>query len=83
RGFPWSVAGKTGTAQTPQANPHAWFAAFAPVQSPRIAVAVVVENGGEGSYVAAPIVKDILRAYLSRVIKAPNGGAQPLTVPGT
>jgi len=82
RGFPWTVAGKTGTAQTPQANPHAWFAAFAPVQSPRIAVAVVVENGGEGSYVAAPVAKDILRAYLSRVIQAPNGGAQPLTVPG-
>ncbi|HVA88829.1 MAG TPA: penicillin-binding transpeptidase domain-containing protein [Chloroflexota bacterium] len=82
RGFPWLVAGKTGTAQTPQANPHAWFAAFAPAQSPRIAVAVVVENGGEGSYVAAPIAKDMLRAYLSQAVPIRGGGAQPLTVPG-
>lgn len=81
RGFPWTVAGKTGTAQNPGGNPHAWFAAFAPAQAPRIALAVVVENGGEGSYVAAPVAKDILRAYLARAVRPPNGGAQPLTVP--
>jgi cell division protein FtsI/penicillin-binding protein 2 len=81
KGFPWTVAGKTGTAQNPGGKSHAWFGAFAPAASPRIAVSVVVENGGEGSYVAAPIAKKILRAYLPSVTKAVNGGPQPLTVP--
>ncbi|MGH2386763.1 MAG: penicillin-binding transpeptidase domain-containing protein [Chloroflexota bacterium] len=81
KGFPWTVAGKTGTAQNPGGKPHAWFAAFAPASAPRIAVSVVVENGGEGSYVAAPIAKKILRAYLPEVTKPAHGGPQPLTVP--
>jgi len=55
-----SVAGKTGTAQNSHGNDHAWFVAFAPVESPRIAVAVLVENGGGGGSVAAPIAKKIL-----------------------
>ncbi len=82
KGFPWTVAGKTGTAQNPGGNSHAWFGAFAPAVSPRIALSVVVENGGEGSYVAGPVAKAILAAYLPGVTKAPNGGAKPLTVPG-
>jgi peptidoglycan glycosyltransferase len=61
------VAGKTGTAQTVEgAAPHAWFIAFAPADDPRIAVAVIVENGGElgseatGGAVAAPIAKRLI-----------------------
>ena len=61
------VAGKTGTAQTVEgAAPHAWFICFAPADDPKLAVAVLVENGGTlgseatGGEVAAPIAKAIL-----------------------
>lgn len=57
-----SVAGKTGTAQN-QGEDHAWFVAFAPVNQPEIAVTVLVENGGGGGAVAAPIAKTVLEAY--------------------
>jgi len=66
------VAGKTGTAETPSGNPHAWFVAFAPAQHPRIAVAVVVLNGGSlgseatGGQVAAPVARAVIQADLSR-----------------
>jgi penicillin-binding protein A len=63
------VAGKTGTSQTIEgANPHAWFIAFAPANDPQLAVAVIVENGGEvgseatGGALAAPIAKAVLEA---------------------
>jgi peptidoglycan glycosyltransferase len=66
-----TVAGKTGTAQTvPGEAPHAWFVAFAPAESPRYAVAVIVEHGGNvgsdatGGRVAAPIAATMLRAAL-------------------
>ena len=59
-----SVAGKTGTAQSAKgAAPHAWFIAFAPADDPKVAVAVVVEDGGNagneavGGRVAAPIAQ--------------------------
>ncbi|MBC7813371.1 MAG: hypothetical protein H7175_19585 [Burkholderiales bacterium] len=59
------VCGKTGTAQDPRpaATSHAWFAAYAPRDEPEIAVVVMVENSGEGSGVAAPIVRDIMEVY--------------------
>lgn len=64
------VAGKTGTAQTQEGQaPHAWFISFAPADSPRIAVAVVVEGGGDlgneatGGRVAAPIARQVLEAH--------------------
>ena len=64
------VAGKTGTAQTgvEGENPHTWFIAFAPAQNPKIAVAVIVENGGSfgseatGGAVAAPVAKAVMEA---------------------
>jgi penicillin-binding protein 2 len=43
---------------------HSWFIAFAPAEEPRIAVAVLVENGGFGASAAAPIVRKIMDAYL-------------------
>jgi peptidoglycan glycosyltransferase len=60
-----AVAGKTGTAEPGTGDPHAWFIAFAPADSPRYAIAVVVEHGGHGSRVGAPIAKIVLEAALS------------------
>lgn len=59
------VCGKTGTAESGQANPHAWFAAYAgrTSNSPEIAVVAIVENSYEGSFMAAPIVRHIVEAY--------------------
>lgn len=57
------VAGKTGTAQNPHGISHAWFVAFAPLESPRISVTVLVENGGAGSAIAAPIARKVLEAF--------------------
>jgi peptidoglycan glycosyltransferase len=61
------VAGKTGTAQTPDAPDHNWFIGFAPANDPKIAVAVFVRNGGgTGGDVSAPIARDVIQAYLDR-----------------
>jgi penicillin-binding protein 2 len=60
------VCGKTGTAQDltdPDALPFGWFVSYAPRETPEIAVVVVVEDAGEGSEVAAPIVRRILEYY--------------------
>lgn len=57
------VAGKTGTAQNPHGNDHALFVCFAPVEKPRIVVAVLVENAGHGSTAAAPIAQKVMQAY--------------------
>ncbi len=57
------VAGKTGTAENPGKEPHAWFAGYAPADDPRIAVVVVIEQGGEGSKVAAPIFRQVIEAF--------------------
>ena len=60
------VAGKTGTATNPAGSAHAWFVAFAPADAPRIALAVIVENGGYGGDVAAPIARRVLAVALHR-----------------
>lgn len=62
----YAVGCKTGTAERAQGNPHAWFTAFAPYQSPEIAITVIIENGGEGSAVAAPVAKEVLDWYFSK-----------------
>lgn len=66
--FSVSVACKTGTAEfgDPQNKTHAWFTVFAPVEEPQITITVLVEEGGEGSNVAAPIAKQILEEWFSR-----------------
>ena len=79
QGLDYQVAGKTGTAQVfgiaqdeeydedevhEKLRDHALFVAYAPADQPRIAVAVIVENGGHGSSVAAPIARRIMDAYL-------------------
>src|SRR5690606_6037512 len=63
-----TVAGKTGTAETGNGTPpHAWFVGFAPAEDPVVAIAVIVENGGDlgseapGGRVAAPIAKTVMQ----------------------
>jgi len=64
-GLEISVAGKTGTAQLDQGEPHSWFAGFAPYdQRPeqQLAFAVIVEHGGYGAKFAAPIAREVIEA---------------------
>jgi penicillin-binding protein 2 len=95
----YTIAGKTGTAQvftvarnasldnqktvSDRLRDHSWFVAFAPAEAPRIAVALIVENGGFGSQVAAPIVRKVMDTYLLDAqgkLKEPLApGTQPLT----
>ena len=78
-GLNYHIAGKTGTAQVfsvgqgqsyksmrvkAQLKDHAWFIAFAPAEAPRIAIAVIVENGGHGGSVAAPIARNVIQYYM-------------------
>lgn len=77
-----TVAGKTGTAQVAslqhlhlqdneiiwKQRDHAWFAAFAPVENPRIAVAVLVEHGGSGSRTALPIAMHVIDQYFREIM---------------
>lgn len=68
------VAGKTGTAQTGREGeaPHAWFTGFAPADDPQVAVAVIVEHGGDvgseatGGRVAAPIARAVMQAVIGQ-----------------
>ncbi len=57
------AAGKTGTAQNPHGDTHAWFIGFAPFENPVIALAVLVENGGGGGAVAAPLASLVLEKH--------------------
>ena len=75
------VAGKTGTAQmiaksrSDKGQDHAWFASFAPVGDPEAVVVVLVERGGKGGQVAAPIARKILNAiFLEKVASLGLGG---------
>ena len=67
------VAGKTGTAEQGNGKPpHAWFTSFAPANDPKVAVAVVVEDGGNagneaaGGRLAGPIAKAVMEAVLNQ-----------------
>ena len=61
------IGGKTGTAEAaPGEPPHSWFTGIAPAEQPRVVVAVVVENAGQGSAVAAPIAAAVMQAALAR-----------------
>jgi penicillin-binding protein 2 len=61
------AAGKTGTAENVHGNYHGWFIGFAPYTNPEIAVVVLMENGGEGSDVAAPMSARVMSYYFSSI----------------
>ena len=80
-GSEYQFAGKTGTAQVinigqdeeydeeeipEEFRDHALFVAFAPVEAPEVALAIIIENGGSGSRSAAPIARELLDHYFSR-----------------
>ncbi|HKK42639.1 MAG TPA: penicillin-binding protein 2 [Bacteroidales bacterium] len=62
------VCGKTGTAQNPHGKDHSVFIAFAPMDNPKIAIMVVVENAGFGATYAAPIASLMIEKYLKGTI---------------
>ncbi|HMS84345.1 MAG TPA: penicillin-binding protein 2 [Nitrospira sp.] len=79
-----AIGGKTGTAQVaalrtgPEENipkkfrDHAWFVAFAPVESPKIAVAVIAEHMGHGGAAAAPLAKEVIEVYMKLAPQVPT-----------
>lgn len=66
------MAGKTGTAENPHGQDHSIFMAFAPVDNPKIALAIIVENGYWGSRWAAPIASLMMEKYIHGEISRPN-----------
>ncbi len=74
-----NVAGKTGTAEfglpddLGAADSHAWFTCYAPLEEPEIAVAVIIEAGGEGSSFAVPVADAVLRGYFELTGKRERG----------
>jgi penicillin-binding protein 2 len=85
-GAPYQIAGKTGTAQVvamkqgekydakkidERHRDHAWFIAYAPAENPRIALAILAENGGHGGGTAAPIARKVLDYYLLGKVPRP------------
>jgi penicillin-binding protein 2 len=92
-GTPYTMAGKTGTAEVvtvarnqsltakktdERLKDHAWFIAFAPVEAPRIAVAVLAENAGFGATTSSPIARKVIDAYLL----GSDGKVKPSMLPG-
>lgn len=90
-GAPYQIAGKTGTAQViamkqgekydvkkvdERLHDHAWFIAYAPADKPRIAMAVLVENGGHGGGTAAPIARKVMDYYLLGKVPKPLADAE-------
>ncbi|UOO81451.1 penicillin-binding protein 2 [Uruburuella testudinis] len=92
-GLPYNMGGKTGTAQVVQIKQgqsynaaalaeqhrdHAWFIAFAPVEKPKIAIAVILENGGWGAN-AAPLARSLSDYYLLKLNAGAAGNSQTAT----
>ena len=63
------ICGKTGTVQNPHGKDHSVFIAFAPIDHPKIAIAVFIENAGAGGTWAAPIASLMIEKYLNKKIK--------------
>jgi penicillin-binding protein 2 len=77
KGFSITVAGKTGTAQKLPEDDYALFIAYAPAENPEIAVVAIIEQGGHGSSVAAPVVRRVLESYFH------TGSGAKVVIPAT
>ncbi len=97
-GAPYTIAGKTGTAQVvgmkqgekydasridERHRDHAWFISFAPVDKPKIAIVVLAENGGHGGGTAAPIARKVMDYYLLGKEPGVNRLITPAPVPAS
>lgn len=71
-------AGKTGTAQNPHGEDHAWYIGFAPFEKPTIAVVVMLENAGFGGSKAAPLAKQIIQRYVAQPAPQMQIAASPV-----
>jgi cell division protein FtsI/penicillin-binding protein 2/cell division protein FtsW (lipid II flippase) len=74
-GLKFEVAGKTGTAQLDEGEPHSWFAGYAPYNAPpgqRLAFAIIVEHGGYGAKFAAPVARELVEAAGALNLLAPQ-----------
>jgi penicillin-binding protein 2 len=72
-----AIAGKTGSAENPRGVPHAWFAGYAPADSPALVVVVFIEHGRRGGAVAAPIARAIFEAARPTLASQSAGGMRP------
>lgn len=79
-GLEITVAGKTGTAESGQEKPHAWFAGYVPANDPQIAIAVVIEHSGEGAVHAAPLFRKVVEAYFG-IEPEPTSAPTPTVEP--
>lgn len=71
-GFPLDVAGKTGSAEVPGKESHAWFIGYAPFDNPELVLVVLVENGGTGGGMAAPLARKIMEEYFFETLEDSN-----------
>jgi penicillin-binding protein 2 len=67
-----TVCGKTGTAENPHGKDHSLFVGYAPRENPKIAIGIMVENGGWGATWAAPIATLMMEKYLTDSISRPE-----------
>lgn len=77
-----SVSGKTGTAEIGEGNnrrKNTWFVAFAPTEKPKVAIAMIVENGQSGGATAAPKVAEVLKVIFGAKADRSNDGGEPAT----
>ncbi len=80
--LPFDVAGKTGTAETGETGPHAWFVGYAPADAPEIVIAVMIEHGGEGPTIAAPLFRKLVEVYFGlETVEIPTLAPTPTSPP--
>jgi penicillin-binding protein 2 len=70
-------AGKTGTSEVVGNQPHALFVGYAPADHPKVAIAVIVENGGYGGVTAIPVAQEVYKAYFNKAKAKPSTQARP------
>lgn len=70
KGFPYVIAGKTGTAEVSGGKkPHAWFAGFFPADTPKYSIVVFLENAGYGPHIAVPLARKSLDFIINKIIE--------------